>query len=37
MSHEQAFGANIFKEHDELQLEEDHGVNRGTSTAVLAT
>jgi len=28
----EAFGANIFKEDDELQFEKDHGVNAGTTS-----
>ena len=32
MSHEQAFGTAILKEHHQLQLEEDDGINGGTTT-----
>ncbi len=35
MTHQQTFGTNIFKEHDELQLEEHDGVNRGTASACI--
>jgi hypothetical protein len=31
MAHEQTFGADIFKEHHELQLEKHNGINGGTT------
>ena len=35
MSHEQAFGAKIFKEHHELQLKEHDRVNRWATSACI--
>jgi hypothetical protein len=32
MTHQQTFGAYPFKEHDQLQFEEDNGINRGTTS-----
>src|SRR6266516_3155872 len=35
MSHEEALGADVLKKHDQLQFEEDNGVNRGTTFACI--
>ena len=32
MPHEQTLGTDVFKEHHELQLEEHHWINGGTTT-----
>ena len=37
MLHEQALGADIFKEHHQLQFEEDHRINRGSTTTCVGS